>query len=112
MVEISSVVDFDDLTGHNEEDSKFKKYLDGLKDDVHKGAFFVRKKDGRYAFGCTEESKVGQERLLYHLKNTIEFYIDKYPDFDEMKESAELYQISEQEVLEEMYDLDDDDDDE
>jgi hypothetical protein len=50
--------------------------------------------------------------MLYQLKKTVEFYIEKSPDFDEMKETAELLGKTEEEVLRDHYDIDSIDDDE
>jgi hypothetical protein len=112
MEKITNLIDYHPLENFEDENSDFHKYMDDLKHDIVKGAWFIRKKDGRYAFGCTEESKLGQERMLYQLKKTVEFYIEKSPDFDEMKETAELLGKTEEEVLRDHYDLDSIDDDE
>ena len=71
-------------------DEQWDEFIDKLRGDIYKGAYFVVMKDGNVLFGCTEENKLKQERLLYRLKNVIKHYIDNYPDFDEMEDMADI----------------------
>jgi hypothetical protein len=107
-VEINNLVEFDDLREPNEEGSNWDDFVDGMKGEVHKAAYIVRLKDGTYRFGCTEESKLGQERMLHRLRKLVEFYVDNYPDFEEIKETADLMGATEDEVIDAIYDVEGD----
>lgn len=87
---LTNLVNFADLSSPNEEDSEYQTFVDKLRGGVYKGAFFVRKEDGDYLFGCTEVNRVAQERMLYHLKETIEFAINNLTDIEMLKETVML----------------------
>lgn len=88
---MNNVVDFHQLNTEDDKDTQeWEDFCDSLKTDVFKGAFFIVKKDGKVSFGCTELKKVQQERMLYHLKRTIEQYISITPDYEELEEFDEM----------------------
>lgn len=106
---MNNLVDFDLLRKDNGEvDDSMDEFFDKLKDDIFKGAYFVRKNNGSYFFGCTETNKIAQERLLLKLRNVLEFYAEHYPDLDEIKETAELKGVEVEDILEAHYETDED----
>ena len=107
--DINNLVDFE-LFGKGDEDEKLQDFIDNLKGDIYKGAYFVVKNDGKVYFGCTEENKLKQERLLYKLREVIEFYVKNYPDIDELKEIAEIMGEDPNKFVEEAFEDEEEDD--
>lgn len=107
MEDINNIVNFE-MFGKDEDDEKLQDFIDGIKGDLYKGAYFVVKNDGKVYFGCTEESKLKQERLLYKLREIIDFYVRNYPDIDELKEIAEIQGKDPDEFIEEVFEGEDD----
>lgn len=107
---MNNLVDLDMLRKDNGEvdEESVNDFFDNLKEDIFKGAYFIRKNDGRYHFGCTETNKVAQERMLLKLKGILEFYAEHYPDLEELKETAEMKGLDVEKLLEEHYESDDD----
>lgn len=104
MEQLNNIVSLDDLNNKDLDDGmSWDDYLDGFKGEIFKGAIFARKNDGSYIFVCTEDNKIGQERLLYHLQDIIRIYIAQYPDFEVMKETASLIKVDFDDMVAEMY---------
>lgn len=110
MEKINNVVNFEQLNNINEDEDNFNDFVEKVKGNIHKAAYFVRLKDGGYLFGCTEENKIGQERLLYHLRNIIQFYIENYPDKEQIQETIDLVYPKNKEGIDLLEDLDEEDD--
>ena len=106
MEKINNVVDFNQLKDFNEEDGELNKFFDDVKGDVLKAAYFARTKEGKYIFGCTEENKVSQERMLYHLRNVIQFYVENYPDMEQIEETANILKIDKDQLIEDLFEDD------
>ena len=81
-----NIFEFDNLSNpDDDEDGKWEEFCDSLKEDVFRGAYFIVKNDGTVRVGCTEQDKVGQERMLLKLKSVIEYYIETSPDYELME---------------------------
>lgn len=87
-LDLNNIIDFQHLKEKEdkEEDGAWEEFCDNLKTDIFKGAYFIVKNNGKVSFGCTELNKIKQERMLYHLKKTIELYVNNWPDYDELEE--------------------------
>ena len=99
---MDNIVDFDHLRNAQGE-ANLDEAIDNLKEDIYKGAYFLRKNDGKYYFGCTEINKTNQIKLLYRLQGVIQFYIDNFPDEEELEETAALVGKTKDEIMDEIY---------
>ena len=82
-MEMTNIFELDNLANPDEdEDGKWEEFCDNLKNNVFRGAYFIIKNDGSVHVGCTEQDRVGQERMLYKLKGVLEYYLDTTPDFE------------------------------
>jgi hypothetical protein len=100
-----NVINLQIMNPEDAEDENWNEFIDEVRDQVFKGAFFCRKKDGNYWFGCTETDKAKQIVLLHRLKGVLEMACSNafFPDFEEAKETAVLKGLTEDEVLEEAF---------
>jgi flavin-dependent dehydrogenase len=108
---MNNVFELDNLHNPDEdEDGKWEEFCYDLKENVFRGAYFVIKNDGTVHIGCTEQDRLGQERMLYKLKGILEYYLDVTPDFElleAIKANAKLKNIELKN--EELLDFDDED---
>lgn len=103
----NNLVEFE-LFGKDDNDKTLQNFVDNIKGDIYKGAYFVVKNDGKVYFGCTEENKLKQERLLYKIREVVDFYVKNYPDIDELKEIAEMMGEDPNKFVEDAFEEEDD----